>query len=975
MPLELNTRYYGFRLIENTEISELKATAQIFVHEKSGAKLFYLANEDDNKVFSISFRTPPSDNSGLPHILEHSVLCGSRKFPTRAPLIELAKGSLNTFINARTFADKTMYPVASKNDKDFRNLMNVYLDAVLHPNIYKQPEILMQEGWHYELDNVDGPLRYNGVVYNEMKGSFSSPECVLGRKILESLYPDTPYGLESGGEPDVIPELTQEQFLDFHRKYYHPSNSYIYLYGKLDIVEQLKFISEAYLNDFDVQSVDSAIPLQEAFSARREMETEYSISDGENIIEQTYLALNFSIGRATDPDLYLAFNILEYLLLDSSASPIKKALLEAGIGKDVFGVYDDSILQPAFSIVAKNAEISQKDAFVGIIQDTLKQLIKDGIDKKQIEAAINHIEFELREADYGGRPLGLLYAVKCMDSWLYGEDPKMHLAFEAPLAKVKKALTEPLFESLIEKYLLNNTHSSLLVVKPSPGIAEKREKEIHEELQAYKKTLGEEELLQIIRRNAELKEKQSTPDAPEALATIPMIALEDIEKTAETLPLKEEIFEGVKTLFHPASTNGIAYTTLYFDTSAVPEDLLPYIGLLASVLGESSTKNLQYEDLANQINIHTGGIEFYNQAFALSGKDGEFVPKFIVEAKSLVTKLPDLMRLLTELIIETCFEDTKRLKEIIQEARSRLEMDIYRSGHVITIRRLSSYFSPAEGYSERLTGISFYKFLVELERDFDNKKDDVVRNLQNTAKCIFQKNRLLTGITMSEEDLKTFKDNYTPFLKSLSNTQMADVPFAFEPSAGNEALMTPGKGQYVAKGYSFVKMGHAYSGSLQVLQNIAGLDYLWNRVRLQGGAYGVFANFTRSGSIAFASYRDPNLKETLAIYDQFAEYLENFDADTREITKYIIGTISRMDSPLTPKMRGERAVANYLSGITQIEIQKERDEILNVTPQTIRSLATMVRDVLQNPCYCVLGGESKIRENKGLFKHLVTVFE
>lgn len=975
MQLELNKRYHGFHFIEEKEIGELKATAHIFVHEKSGARLFYLANEDDNKVFSISFRTPPPDSTGLPHILEHAVLCGSRKFPTKEPFVELAKGSMNTFLNAMTFPDKTMYPIASKNDKDFKNLMNVYMDAVFYPNIYQQPETLMQEGWHYELENIDGPISYKGVVYNEMKGAFSSPEQVLFRKIQESLYPDTPYGVESGGDPEVIPDLTQEQFLAFHRKYYHPSNSYIYLYGNMDVVDHLKFIDEAYLSSFDVLPVDSEIPSQEPFATRRDMEVEYSVSGDENTKEQTYLALNFSIGRVTDPYLYLAFNILEYLLLDNPAAPLKKALLEAGIGKDVFGVHDNSILQPTFSIVAKNAEVSQKETFVTLVQDTLKQLIEGGIDKKLVEAAINYREFKLREADYGGRPKGLIYGIRCMDSWLYNADPKMHLSFEAPLAKVKEALTSPLFEGLIEEYLLSNTHSSLLVVKPSAGLAERREKEIHEKLQAYKEILSEDELLRIIQCSAELKEKQVAPDSPEALATIPMIALEDIDDTAEALPLEEKTFEGVKTLLHPTFTNGIAYATLYFDTSAVPQELLPYAGLLAGVLGEISTKNLHYEDLSKEINIHTGGIDFANQAFALSGKDGAFVPKFVVKAKALVTKMPNLMQLLQELITETVFDDTKRLKEIIQEGRSRLEMGIYQQGHVMAISRLSSYFSPAGKYSELLTGIRFYKFLAGLERDFDNKKEDIVKGLQKVAKSIFQKSRLLTSITLSEDDLPVFVEHYTSFLKALSDIQTSDIPFTFEPSPENEALMTPGKVQYVAKGYSFIKMGYTYTGSLQVMRTIAGLDYLWNRIRVQGGAYGAFAQFTRSGVMVFASYRDPNLKETLSVYDQLAQYLETFDADTREITKYIIGTISRMDTPLTPPMQGERATANYLSGLTQADIQKERDEVLHATPEAIRALAPMVRDVLKNPYYCVLGSESKIIENKDLFKTLVTVFE
>ena len=975
MPFELNQTYSGFQFIESREIEELKGTARIFHHEKSGARLLYLSTEDDNKVFSISFKTPPPDSTGLPHILEHAVLNGSRKFPTKEPFVELAKGSLNTFLNAMTFPDKTMYPIASKNDKDFINLMDVYLDAVFYPNIYNTPETLMQEGWHYDLEDLESPIRYKGVVYNEMKGAFSSPEQVLFRKIQESLYPDTPYGVDSGGDPEVITELTQEQFLAFHKKYYHPANSYIYLYGNGNIEEHLAFIDKEYLQAFEPLALESDLPVQLAFTSRQELSVPYSVSSDESTAEKTYLALNYAVGRATDPFLTLAFTVLEYLLLDNPAAPLKKALLEAGIGKDVFGSYDNSILQPSFSVVAKNSESHQKEAFVALVEDTLRDLVKNGIDKKLVEAAINYREFKLREADFGGQPKGLIYGIRLMDSWLYDENPTIHLRFEGPLAQIKEALHTPLFESLIETHLLNNPHSSLLTVTPAPGLADLIDKETAAKLKAHKATLSQAELKDLIRCTKALKERQLAPDTPEALATIPMVALQDIDPKAEMLPVEQREMGGVQTLFTPVFTNGIAYASLYFDTAAIPSAQLPYLGLLAAVLGEIGTRNLHYEELSNEVNIHTGGIDFANQAFAVQGEDGIFRPKFIVKAKALTAKLPKLAELLQEILMQTVFEDTRRLKEILQENRSRLEMSIYQQGHMMAMNRLTAYFSPAGKYNELLNGVAYYKFLTGLEKDYEEKKNAIVQALKDTADRLFCRGNLTFGITLTQEDYQDFSEAFEPLLKGLPDKEAAAAGFDFEEGAQNEGLMTPGKVQYVAKGFNFAKLGHSYTGTLQVLRTIAGLDYLWNRIRVQGGAYGAFAHFTRSGTMAFASYRDPNLKETLQVFDQLPQYLESFDADTREITKYIIGTISRMDSPLTPPMMGDRAVSGYFSEIAQADIQKERDEVLSASQEAIRALAPMVRDVLKQPYYCVLGSESKIKENKDIFKTLVPVFE
>lgn len=974
MKFEKDKVYYGFRLLEEQRIDEVDSIGRLFYHEKSGARLFSLQNDDDNKVFFVGFRTPPEDDTGLPHILEHSVLCGSRKFPTKEPFVELAKGSLNTFLNAMTFSDKTLYPIASRNVKDLYNLMDVYLDAAFYPNIYEKPHILMQEGWHYEIDDKDGEITYKGVVYNEMKGAFSSPEQLLFRKIQESLFPDTPYGFESGGDPSAIPNLTQEQFLEFHRRYYHPSNSYMYLYGDGDLLEQLKFINDNYLEGFDKQDIDSQIRLQEPFSEPREVVVEYPILANEREEDKTFLSLNYVIDRSTNPEILLAFDILEYLLLETPAAPLKKALLERGLGKDVFGSFDTTILQPTFSIVVKNSNEDRKQEFQDTVIETLRSLVENGIDKKLIEGAINSHEFQLREADYGGRPKGLFYGIHLMSSWLYDESPFMHLQYEPVLEKIKSALTTNYFEELIERYILNNTHSSLLIVKPKRGLAELREQMTRETLQQFKSGLSEEELNKLIENTGELRRMQSEEDPPEALATIPLLSLEDIEKKAESLPLDEREVSGIKVLAHPMFTNHIAYVALLFDTMAVPQELLPYSALLTHVLGKISTEQYGYEDLSNEIHIHTGGIGFNTHVYSIENSF-DYLPRLVVRSKALVDKMPELFGLLGEMLGHTIFDERKRLKEIIQEVKSRFEYMISQQGHVVALGRVKSYFSQSAKYTEICKGLAFYKFIADLENNFDEKVEEVSGSLKEVSRLIFNRNNLLVSVAISEDDYEKFAENFPSLLEHIGDESLQYNEYNFELSADNEGLVTPGNVQYVAKAYNFRQLGREYTGYLQVLGTIARLDYLWNRVRVQGGAYGCFASFSRTGDVSFVSYRDPNLRETLRVYNELPNYLRQFEAGEREMTKYIIGTISRLDAPLTPPMKGDRATAWYLSGITHDDIQKERDEVLSTKQSDIRGLADLVEDVVKHDYLCVLGNEGKLKANRDVFKHLVEVFE
>ncbi|TCT15663.1 hypothetical protein EDC18_103373 [Natranaerovirga pectinivora] len=972
--MEKGKTYSGFNLIEEQKIDEINSTARVFEHTKSGAKALVLSNEDTNKVFSINFRTPPTDDTGLPHILEHSVLCGSKNFPAKDPFVELAKGSLNTFLNAMTYPDKTMYPVASCNDKDFVNLMHVYMDAVFHPNIYKEEKILKQEGWHYELNNVDEPLQYKGVVYNEMKGVFSSPEQVLFRRIQASLFPDTPYAKESGGDPEFITDLTQEDFLEFHKKYYHPSNSYIFLYGDFEVEEKLEWLDKEYLSHYDKIEVDSSIPEQKPFDKVNEVEELYSISNNDDPKDKTYLSYNYAIGKATDTELYYAFDVLEYLLLEAQGAPLKKALIDANIGKDVFGSYDNGILQPTFSVVAKDTNEEEKERFVNVINETLKNLVKNGLDKKKIEASINYHEFKIREADYGKYPKGVVYAIQHLNSWLYDACPLMHFKYNDTFKKLRDGLKTDYFEKLIEKYLINNTHASLVVVKPEKGLTAKKEKEIEDKLQEYKSSLSDDELRTLVDETKELLEYQEEPTKKEDLQKIPLLDLKDIRKEPEQLPLEIVDMHNIKVLLHETFTNNIGYVKLLFDTKNVPVDLVPYLGILSTALGKMDTERYSYDELERDININTGGISASMNVYGFNEMADTYVPKMEIRGKAFVEKLPILFDLLNEVVMKTKLDDTKRLEEILLETKSRLQMFLNGSGHTAAANRALSYFSKLAFYKEMVSGITYYRFVEELVKDYDTKKQDIIEKLNALVKYLFRRENLMISYTAEKSAFGIFENEVETFVADLYTEPVEEKGMIFNLKRQNEGFLTPGKIQYVAKAGNFVTEGFKYSGVLRVLQTISRLDYLWNNIRVKGGAYGAMCSFNRTGNVYFTSYRDPNLKETLESYDRLYDYLNHFSVDERDMTKYIIGTISTLDTPLTPYSKGETAASAYLSNISYEDLKKEREEVLNTKPEDIRRMAELVHKVLKQDNICVIGNENKLQANENLFEKIESLF-
>lgn len=965
----------AYEILENREISDLNSRGYLCRHKKTGAKIVVLSNDDNNKVFCIGFRTPPENSTGVAHIIEHSVLCGSKNFPAKDPFVELVKGSLNTFLNAMTYPDKTVYPVASCNDKDFQNLMHVYLDAVFYPNIYQEKKIFMQEGWHYELEHADDELHLNGVVYNEMKGAFSAPDDVMDREVFNSLFPDTTYGVESGGDPDVIPELTYEAFLDFHRRYYHPSNSYIYLYGDMDIAEKLDWIDQNYLSRYDALSIDSSIALQEPFKTPAEVHKEYSITEAESEKDSTYLAYNTVVGTSLDQELYVAFQILDYALCSAPGAPLKQALIDKGIGKEVYSVYENGIYQPYFSIVAKSANVTDKDLFLSTIETVLKEQVKKGIDKRSLLAGENYFEFKYREADFGSYPKGLMYGLQAFDSWLYDEArPFMHIEAKETFSSIKKKINTNYFEQLIQKYLLDNQHKAILVLEPAKGLTAKRDQKLQEKLNAYKESLSEEEINRIVADTKALIAYQEEPTRPEILEKIPVLKREDIEPKAKDFKNREERIENTIFLRHDIFTNGIGYVRLLFDMSHLSQELLPYVGILKSVLGYVDTKSYQYGDLYNEINIQTGGISSqvatYVDALDLSRYKVTYEWKLSV----LFENMEKAIRLLEEILLSSRLEDEKRLLEIISEQKSRMQASMSSAGHSLAAIRAMSYFSETAAFTELISGIPYYRMLEDLENNFTDKKQTLIEKLRRLMNEIFRPENLMIDYTASEDDGKVLIGMAEELKSKLYTQPVQKQLLEIKTKKKNEGFTTSSQIQYVCRAGNYKNHGLAYTGALRVLKVILGYDYLWNNVRVKGGAYGCMCSFGRTGDSYFVSYRDPNLQKTVDTYEAAAKYIAAFEADDKKMTKFIIGTISDMDTPMNPSAEGSRSLSAYLSHLKYEEVQKERDEVLHTTVDDIRNLSEHVKAFMEDGCICVVGNEEKIKESKALFLNTESLF-
>lgn len=965
-----------YELIKKEDLSDIHAVGYLLAHKKSGARVVLIPCDDENKVFNIAFRTPPKDSTGVAHIIEHTVLCGSREFPLKDPFVELVKGSLNTFLNAMTYPDKTMYPVASTNDRDFKNLVHVYLDAVFYPNIYKTEKIFRQEGWNYELNSKDEPLKYNGVVYNEMKGVYSSPDEILDRETLNALYPDTPYGVESGGDPEHIPDLTYEEYLNFHRKYYHPANSYIYLYGNADMKEMLRFIDEHYLSHFERITVDSEIPLQKTFEKPVCVRKPYPVSEEEDTAKKTYLSYNISVGDPMDIKESIAIDVLDYALFSMPGAPVRKALLDAGIGTDVYGNYSDGIQQPYFSIVAKNAEASDADRFLSVIRESLRKEVQKGIDKKSILAGLNYLEFQFREADYQQWPKGLMYGIDLMDSWLYDDEkPFVSLKQIAAYQELREDVQKGYFEELVEKKFLENPHAALVVLYPERGLAQKRDAATAKKLADYKASLSDEELERMVQDTKDLRAYQEAPEKEENLKKLPTLKVSDIRRNVIDISNEEISLKGIRTIWHKTQTNGIGYLDLYWNMQYVPEDYLPYAALLKSILLSVSTKEHSYMELTNEINAHTGGIG--TELMTVNNQNGTegYQPYFGIRAKALYQELGTAMKLIREGITSSDLDDSDRILEIINEGKSHMQMGLQQAGSSFASLRAGAYTSSIDAYADLMSGIGYYHFLRDLAEHFEERKDRLKEKLRTVIGMIFRPENLLVSFTSEEEGVRELEKHLDLAVTQTGSVpELSTKPVTVQPlGLLNEGFTTSGQVQFAAMAGSSRKSGTAYTGAMNIFRQIMGYEYLWQKIRVTGGAYGCGASFRRDGMMNCFSYRDPHLGRTKETFLGIPEYLRNFTADEKTMTKYIIGTMSGVDTPLTPQMYGAHSMRCYLTGITKEERQKARNEILDATPEDIRALAGAAESALEVNAFCVIGSEQKIQEEKDLFGHIETL--
>ncbi len=965
-PLKIGALLHGFKLEQKQFVKELDGECYLFRHLKSGARLLKIVSKDDNKVFSVAFKTPPPDDTGIPHIMEHSVLNGSESFPVKSPFDVLAQGSLNTFLNAMTGSDFTIYPVASRNDKDFSNLMHVYLDAVFKPLIYKDHKILQQEGWHYELESPQSPLVFKGVVYNEMKGAYSAPERQLGYLMDRALFPDNQYGNSSGGYPDAIPQLTQEQFKAFHQKYYHPANSYIYLYGNGDMEKELAFIDKKYLSGTDKIDVDSRIPMQKPLAEPKVVRGNYGIPEGVATAGKTYIARSSVYGLNTDQEFNIALDILAEALVNHQAAPLRLALQKAGIGKDV-SANADNVQQPVFAISVTNAEAKDLERFDQVYRDTLKEVVANGFDRTTLEGIINRAEFNLREGR--GSFTGIMGALMTAPGWMFADNPFITLSFNKELAAIRSRLDQKYFERLIEKVLLNNPHVCTVVLEPQPGLEKQLATELEGRLAEIKAKMSPDEIAAIVKQTKELIAYQQRQDDPEALKTIPLLEIADIEKKQEDLPLKTSALAEIPLLYFDTFTKGIVYLDLHFDASAVDQELIPYVQLYSELVGMMSTAAFAYGDLENQVNLHTGGIFTNLNALAVKRSDEQMKPYFLMRGKAMPEKIDRLLDLMKEQLLNSKWDDQARLKEVLLRTKAQFEQSLTRNGLGIAMRRLGSYMSNRGAYQDLTSGFGFYQFLCDISREPDLKM--IAAKLRAVQAAIINQGGLQVGVTCQDEQLQVVKKALPAMLAALPRHEFKAAAYRFAKEPLNEGFQDASKVQYVIKGHDYKKLGFHYSGKMEVLRQLLSTVYLQNTIRVQGGAYGGFAIMNNTGFLAFASYRDPNLKKTVENYMGASRFLSELALDERDLRRLIIGTISDWDRPLNPSQKGLAAVQQYLMGDTLAMLQKERDEILGTTVDDLKGFAEMVEKVMAQNVLCVVGNEKKIEDQKELFKKIL----
>ncbi len=954
------TDIHGFHLQKEQYIKELNTQSRFFRHTRTGAELLSLSNDDNNKVFGITFRTPPSDSTGVAHILEHSVLCGSRKYRVKEPFVELLKGSLQTFLNAFTYPDKTCYPIASQNLQDFYNLIDVYLDAVFYPRL--TPSIYQQEGWHFELENSDSPLTYKGVVFNEMIGAYSSPDNMLARYSLQSLFPDNPYGFDSGGNPKHIPNLTYEQFLAFHRTYYHPSNARIYFYGDDDPDERLK-ITHEYLKDFYAIEIDSRIRLQAPFHRPRRVTRPFIVGDENRTTAKGIITLNWVISETGEVETNFALRVLSYILLGMPASPLRKALIGSGLGEDLAGEgLGNELRQTYFSTGLKGIEMDNADRTEALIMETLSTLVQKGIDPLTVEAALNTIEFRLRENNTGNFPQGLLLMLRSLTTWLYNGDPNTILAFEAPLEATKSGarLNSSFFEDMIDDLFLKNSHRTTLVLKPDPDLREREETTLKDHLAKARLNMGPIQLKEVAENARELRRLQQTPDPPEAVATIPMLRLSDLSKKNQTIPLSHIERKGAKILFHDLFTYGVVYLDVGFDLHTLSDKYLPYVPLFGRALLEIGTEKEDFIALTQRISRKTGGIR--PELFASPVKDtNQSVIRLFLRAKAMLGQAMELTDILRDVLITVRLDNKKRFRQMVMEEKSRQEQRLIPGGHQIVNLRLKSHFGEAHWASEQMSGITYLFFLRKLVRAVDENWSEVCATLEEIRRVLINSKTMIFNITLDRPGWTNFEPHLYDLVDALPEGSVNKAHWSSEIPSTFEGMTIPSEVNYVGKGANLYKSGYRFHGSALVIARYLRNAWLWDRIRVQGGAYGAFCHFDRlSGVLTFLSYRDPGIVETLAAFDQTAQFLRNWQFRDEELTKSIIGAIGDLDAHMLPDTKGYVSMLRYLASDTEKGRQQIRDEILDTKRDNFKAFAGVLEEVRESGIVKILGSKRAI---------------
>ncbi|MDD4844101.1 MAG: insulinase family protein [Anaerotignum sp.] len=961
MDLKLNSMIHGFQLKEKEAIKDIHGEAYLFEHSKSGARLYYIKSNDNNKVFSISFKTPPVDDCGTPHILEHSVLCGSKKYTSKDPFNELAKGSLNTFLNALTYADKTMYPIASCNEEDFHNLMDVYLDAVFYPNIYTKKEIFMQEGWRYLINEETGALDITGVVYNEMKGALSDPESLLQGAISRNLFGKTTYGFESGGEPTAIPDLTYEKFLAFHEKYYHPSNAYIYLYGDMDLERCLAHIGDEYLNHFE-RSFDLPEILEIKEKPLQKVYQETFPTDSNE--ETGYLAYSVNVGLCTDEELTMSMQVLSYILLETNASVLKTALMDSKICDEAEGWFDSSAYEMVFSVVAKNANLSRAEDFEKIIDQTLQNILNDGLDEELLSSSLRRLSFLLKEEDYGSTPKGLIYGMKLMKSWLHGKSPFQCLRHFDALEKIKNPNYD--WKSIIKDNILLNQKKNILVFSPDKNKEKVMQEAFQRKMNEKMASFGEKDLERIHEETKKLELFQHTQDTPEVLAQIPILKLSQID-TNPPIPVyeKSRVGEGNQ-IFVPLQTNGIIYLKLHFDTDCLSEELLPYAGLLTDVLGKLDTKNYSYLELPLITNRVFGGFSFHNDVYSKNTE--EYRAFLTMKSKFLKEDMDEAAELAKEILFHTNFEALDNLKKIVRTAKIKGENYLANYSHSEAIYYSVGRLSLGGRIREISSGIEYFHFLTKIDQLLFQEPERVIEKLKKTAGILFTKRNFNISFGCEKSDMENTIAFRNKLMECLDlGTENSRKNYDFDRSATSTAFSANSGVLYNILAADYKKYGFSYTGKMQVLKTILNLEYLWNEVRVKGGAYGSGCSFQTNGICYFYSYRDPNLIETYEVYKKLWEKIEVFDASDREMTKYILGTINRFDQPKTNIERLNDAINKEYQGLEQDFELIERNQIIQTTKKDILQFKDLLQAVTELKNYCTIGNEGKIDTNRDFF--------